>query len=221
MDDLVIIGVGGWGRGVHNIMEAANEASSSWNFLGFLESDITMHGQEVHGYPVLGGLEWLRGRPQVAVSVGIGNSAARRKVTQALHPQYPNPFATVIHPRAWIGNRVSIGEGTVIHANCIITTDLRVGAHVVLNLNSSLTHDDIIEDYVTIQPGVAISGSVHVGEGTEIGTGSSVIQGVRIGAWSRIGAGAAVIRDIPSHVTAVGVPAKPVKELPKDWYEVA
>jgi len=168
---------------------------------------------------VLGGLEWLERRPQVAIVIGIGNPALRRKVALTLRAGYLNSFGTLIHPRAWIGNRVSIGEGTVIHANCVVTTDLRMGDQVILSLNSSLTHDDIIEDYATIQPGVAISGSVHVGEGTEIGTGSSVIQGVRIGAWSRIGAGAAVIRDIPPYVTAVGVPAKPVKQLPKDWYE--
>jgi acetyltransferase-like isoleucine patch superfamily enzyme len=34
---------------------------------------------------------------------------------------------------------------------------------------------------------------------------------MRIGRWSIVGIGAAVIRDIPDFVTAVGVPAKPIK----------
>ena len=71
MQDLVIVGVGGWGRGVHNIVEAVNEASSSWNFLGIF--------RERPRYPRAGdtwaarfGRAWTgsAGRPGVRVSVG-------------------------------------------------------------------------------------------------------------------------------------------------------
>jgi serine acetyltransferase len=50
-----------------------------------------------------------------------------------------------------------------------------------------------------------------VGECTFIGTGASIINQITIGDNTVIGAGAVVIRDIPSDVTAVGVPAKIVK----------
>jgi acetyltransferase-like isoleucine patch superfamily enzyme len=43
-----------------------------------------------------------------------------------------------------------------------------------------------------------------------IGTGASVIQGMSVGAGSIVGAGASVVRRIPSGVTAVGIPAKPI-----------
>ena len=38
-----------------------------------------------------------------------------------------------------------------------------------------------------------------------------MIHGITIGAWSVIGGGAVVTNDIPSNVTAVGVPAKVIK----------
>ena len=40
---------------------------------------------------------------------------------------------------------------------------------------------------------------------------ANVIQGISIGRWSVIGAGAVVIEDIPAGSTAVGVPAKVIK----------
>ena len=45
-----------------------------------------------------------------------------------------------------------------------------------------------------------------------MGSGSTIIQGKKIGKGSIIGAGAVVIDDIGSFTTAVGVPAKVVKE---------
>jgi len=53
--------------------------------------------------------------------------------------------------------------------------------------------------------------AADIGEGCYIGMGANVIQGITIGPWSIIGAGAVVIRDIPPHVTAVGVPARVIK----------
>jgi acetyltransferase-like isoleucine patch superfamily enzyme len=38
-----------------------------------------------------------------------------------------------------------------------------------------------------------------------------VIQGVKIGENTKVGAGASVLRDLPSNVTAVGIPAKVIK----------
>lgn len=60
-------------------------------------------------------------------------------------------------------------------------------------------------------PSCSVSGEVTVGECTFIGTGASIINQITIGDNTVIGAGAVVIRDIPSDVTAVGVPAKIVK----------
>jgi acetyltransferase-like isoleucine patch superfamily enzyme len=53
-----------------------------------------------------------------------------------------------------------------------------------------------------------------------VGTGAAVIQGVEIGSWSVIGAGAVVTTDIPANVTAVGVPAAPVRQRETGWHEV-
>ncbi len=219
MKDLVIFGTGGFAREVHQIVEDFDQDKSAWSFIGFLDGNPESHNKEIHGFPVLGGAEWLAGRHGVAVVVAIGGPAGKRKLVEQIRAVDETSFATLVHPLAWVGNRVSLGEGVVICAGTLITTDIRIGNHVILNLDCTVGHDSCIEDYVTVAPSVNISGCVKVGEGCDLGTNSTVIQGITIGHWSVVGAGAVVVRNIPSNTTAVGIPAKPIKERPEGWQE--
>ena len=125
---------------------------------------------------------------------------------------------TLIHPTVVCGRNVDFGTGSIICASNTITVDIKFGKYVTLNLDCTVGHDAIIEDYVTIAPGSHISGNVHISQGADVGTGSSIIQGMRVGAWSVLGAGAVVSKDIPDNVTAVGIPARPVKEREIGWH---
>lgn len=186
--------------------------------LGFLDSDKQRHGHSVHGLFVLGDVQWLASHPDTYVVVAVGNPVFKRKIVCELKAIGHERFATLVHPGAIIGDYVQVGEGTIICAGSIITTDIRIGNHVTINYNCTIGHDSTIEDYATILPSASISGNVIVEEGCQIGTGSQVIQGLTIGRWSIVGAGAVVVRDIPRNVTAVGVPAKPIKERPEGWH---
>lgn len=218
MTDIVVVGTGGFAREVHQLLEDAVADGEGWRVLGFLDDDPARAGDSVHDLPVLGGTSWLEGR-KVAVAVGVGSSAARRVLVKRIRSEAPGSgFPTLVHPTAWIGNRISLGQGTIVCAGNALTTDLSIGDHVILNLDCTVGHDSIVEDFVTVAPSVNISGAVVVREGTDLGTGATIIQGVEIGRWSVIGAGAVVIRDIPANVTAVGTPAKPIKERAEGWH---
>lgn len=54
--------------------------------------------------------------------------------------------------------------------------------------------------------------ATYAGEGSLIGVRAAVTPGQNIGDWSVIGAGSCVISNVPGRVTAVGVPAKIIKE---------
>lgn len=217
MKDLVLFGSGGFSREALQVALDANDSTPTWNVLGFLDDDVNLLGTEIHGYPVLGGADWLKGEEGVHVSVAIGATPAKRRVAQRLE-DIGAPFATLIHPRAWIGRRVSIGEGAILCAGVAVTTDIAIGRHVILNLNCTVGHDAVIQDYATLAPSVNVSGAVDVGEGCDLGTGSAIIQGVSIGAWTVLGAGAVLVKDLPANVTAVGAPAKSIKERPDGWH---
>jgi sugar O-acyltransferase (sialic acid O-acetyltransferase NeuD family) len=219
MKDLVIFGSGGFAREVLQIVQDANEDGRTWNFMGFLDDNSSIHGHELHDYPILGGVEWLGRRESTWLVVALGRPDLRRRVVQRVVEAGTTSFATVVHPESWIGRRVRIGAGSMICAGNRLTTDIEIGRHVIVNLQCTIGHDTRIEDYVTSHPAVNISGSVHLEEGVELGTGGAIIQGIRVGRWSILGAGAVVAKDIPPNVTAVGVPAKVVKERPDGWHE--
>lgn len=78
--DLVILGTGGFAREVHQLVEDLNRDSTRWNFLGFLDGNPERHGAEVHGFPVLGDLDWLGKHQKASLIIAVGNTAVRRKL---------------------------------------------------------------------------------------------------------------------------------------------
>ena len=219
MNDLVIYSCGGLGREILELALDVAAAGERWNVLGFLDDNADLHGQQVHDLPVLGGAEWAVEHPEAFVVVAIGSTAVRRRVVEKLASSGAVKFATLVHPHAMVGRYVKVGEGSVVCAGSLLTTDIEVGDHVIVNLDCTVGHDAVLNDYVTVAPSVNVSGNVVVGEGCDLGTGSTIIQGKKIGEWSIVGAGAVVVKDLPANVTAVGAPAKPIKERPAGWHE--
>lgn len=216
---LVIFGTGGFAREVLQIVLDLSEGENGWEFLGFLDDSTHKHGDSIQGFTVLGGRAWLEGSDGVYVAVAIGSTAARKKVVRAMTSEFSPAFATLVHPRAMIGRDVQIGEGTIICADTLVTTDVEIGDHVILNLDCTVGHDAVLHDFVTVAPSVNVSGNVTVEEGCDLGTGSTIIQGITIGEWTVVGAGAVAVKDLPANVTAVGAPAKAIKEREPGWHE--
>lgn len=211
---IVIFGASGFAREVHQIIRDINRRQPTWEFEGFVDDNSALHGRSIHGFPVLGGLDWLVANPGVRVVVAIGNPRVKQAVVARISRATGIAFATLIHPLAWLGDDVQVGEGSIVCAGVRATCDIRIGSQVILNLDCTIGHDSVIEDFSTIAPSANISGSVHIGQGVDIGTNATIIQGINVGSWSVLGAGAAVVRDVPPLVTAVGVPATKLRDLP-------
>lgn len=107
----------------------------------------------------------------------------------------------------------------MIFAGAVLTCEVMIGSHAIVNVGSTVSHEARLEEFVTLAPQCAVCGAVSIDEGADIGTKAAIIQGRTIGAWSVVGAGAVVINNIPPNVTAVGCPAKVVKERPEGWHQ--
>lgn len=209
---VVVVGAGGFGREVLEIFKDQNAVSRTWNILGFIDENEELYGKMLNGYPVLGGLNWLRkhNNDNLGCVCAIGTCEIRKRVVEKLEEIGIN-FCNAIHPSVIMSEFVELGQDVIICAGTILTVNIKIEDHVHINLNCTIGHDVVIGRYCTINPMVAINGNNHLGEGVYVGSGATFVQQVSVGSWSIIGAGAVVIEDIPEKAVAVGVPAKVVK----------
>lgn len=219
---LAIFGAGGFARELLQVILDINDHAPSpvWQPLGFVVDPAYAGAQSLNGLPVWLGTEELDAKyPGAFWSVAVGNSAARRTIVQRLSAEGPRSYATLVHPRAWLGRHVSVGAGSVICAGCQITTDIQIGAQVHVNIGCTVGHDAVLDDFVTLNPGVNVSGNVNLGQGVEVGTNSVLIPHAHVGSWSLVGAGSVVTRSLPANVTAVGAPSRVIKTRPEGWHQ--
>jgi sugar O-acyltransferase (sialic acid O-acetyltransferase NeuD family) len=220
---LVIVGAGGHGRELLDVIKAMDTVVPTWNFLGFVaDGGGDLDELKALGVPFLGAVDQLDvggaygvdgavAGLQARFVIGIGSSAARESLDKRL-TKAGWVAATLIHPSATIGAKCEIAPGAVITAGVRVTTNVRLGRHVHLNVNSTVSHDCVLGDYVTVSPGVNIAGHVTLHDGVECGTGAAFLPGVTVGRGTRVGAGAVVTKNLPANCTVVGIPARPLAD---------
>jgi sugar O-acyltransferase (sialic acid O-acetyltransferase NeuD family) len=212
----VIVGAGGHGAEIGAYFE--DLACNGWNgnFLGYLD-DGAVSGPGVR--PLLGKLDAFVGCPReffdgLYYLTALGSNHARRTVVDRLAALYGQrmPAWTLVHPVAYVGFQVQVGEGSCLAPYSMATTRVHIGKHCILNIRASVSHDCVLGDFVNVNPGAIVCGNVTIGESAYIGAGALIKEKISIGAGSVIGAGAVVVGDLPPNVTAVGVPARVIKQ---------
>ncbi len=210
--DVLIIGAGGHGKVVLEILRAAGVHKP----IGFVDADTALAGTTVGGLPVLGPpnlLPKLRKTVRGAI-VAIGDNRTRLQSAELLR-EHQFELVNAIHPTASVSPTATLGENIVVAAQAAIGTEAKVGHSTIINTAAVVDHECVIGIAAHICPGAHLAGRVQIGGGAFVGTGANVIPCMSIGAHAIIGSGAVVIADIPANTTAVGTPARVIKSRDK------
>ncbi len=199
---LLIIGAGGHGKVVADIA-----LLNGYSDIAFLDDNLV--GTLCAGFPVIGKVE-DEGLYSDSCDffVAIGNAEARARIQRRLLS-----VVTLIHPKAIVSRRVTIGEGTVVMAGAIINSDTVIGKGCIINTGATVDHDNVIGDFVHIAVGAHLAGTVTIGEKTWIGIGACVKNNISVCEQVMVGAGAVVVKDIDKKGKYIGIPCKKIVSL--------
>ena len=163
--DVVIIGAGGHGKVVLDILRAAS--NSKIRPIGFLDADPALVGSSINDLPVLGRIHHVSKLKQQKVTgaiVAIGDNRTRFSYAQYLIDEGVD-LISAIHPRAIVSSTARTGRNVVIAAGAVVCADAQVGDSVILNTGCIVDHECEIGEAAHICPGVALAGRVRIGAG--------------------------------------------------------
>lgn len=208
---LFIVGCGGFGREVFNIVQAVNSRQPQWNVEAFVDdrpSDQDLQRVSALGSGYLGTVDTLAQHPgPFSALVAVGNAAARANIVGKL-ANASVAFPVLLHPEATLGPDVIVGPGSIVAAGARLSANVIVGQHVQIDQNATIGHDTRIGDFARLNPQACVSGSVAVGTRSLIGASATVLQGLCIGDGAVVGAAACVVHNVANETTVKGVPAR-------------
>ncbi len=211
MENLIIIGAGGFALEVIDLIESINLIDKKYYISGLLDDN--KKDFILEDYHILGKVSDYKNFSNHLFVIAIANSKIRESIYIELKKnkvKTPN----LIHPKAEISKYAVLqsGSGTIINYATQVSAKVRIEEAVIIDSKSYIGHETTIKSFVTLYPGVKISGNCQINVRTEIGLGTNIIQGLTIGSNSLIGAGSTVLNDIHDNVVAVGTPCKPIKD---------
>jgi acetyltransferase-like isoleucine patch superfamily enzyme len=136
----------------------------------------------------------------------------------------------VVADQAHVRERAEIGPDSMVGRGVAVDNDVTIGARVRIQTNAYITAHSVIEDDVFVAPGVVLTNDPRAGRrrpGEElagavlrracrIGAAAVLLPGVQVGEEAFVGAGAVVTSDVAARTVVMGVPARPVRDVPED-----
>lgn len=213
---IAIVGAGGFAREVAWLIRDINAINPTYDFMGYLVSDLSHLGETDSKDQVLGDFQWLKSHPQGidGLVFGIGNPQAKLRLSEMIQTEFPSySWPSLVHPSVQYDRESAVfEEGVVLCAGSVATVNITFRRFSMINLMCTIGHESVIGACTVLNPTVNISGGVRIGSGVLVGTGAQVLQYIEVGDNATVGAGAVVNKAVGPGQTVVGIPAKPLQE---------
>ena len=179
--------------------------------VGFLDSDPSLRGKQVHGIPVIGDDDFIKNYSsgEIDGAIPIMGDLKKRllliKKIQDQHLQIP----TLIDPSVVAASNVVYGEGICISFSTTILTSVEIGDHSFIGTGVNILHNTKIGANCMIGGGTTIGASVTLGSNVYIGVGATIASGAKtIGNNVKIAAGTVVLEDVLDNSFILGNPGR-------------
>lgn len=206
MKDLYIVGAGGCGREVLQIVKDIHSVQGPrWNIVGFLDDkEMPLAGKDCD-YGVVGTIrDYVPGKNDV-LAMAVADPKGKRKLAEMLLARGA-VFENIIHPDASLKEFSTMGTGNVVYGGFSMSNNVQIGSFTTL-LSSLVGHDVQIGDYTTISAFCNITGYVKIGMGVFIGGSCAIAPHAVIEDDAYVGIGSVVLRRVKVGQKVFGNPA--------------
>ena len=138
---------------------------------------------------------------------------------------------TMVADLASIRENSRIGDFVLIGRGVCVENSVEIGNYTKVQSNAYITACTVLEDHVFIAPCVTTTNDnfmgrtearfkytrgAHVKRGARVGGSAILLPGITVGEEAFVAAGSVVTRNVPPGKLVMGVPAKVVRDVPKE-----
>lgn len=201
--DVIVVGAGGFGREVYQYARDVGALTVA----GFLDDGDPTTLMLPDGQPLLGRASDYSPSAGQQFLLAVGNPETRAKIAERFWA-HGAVFETIVHPRAYIAESATIGQGSIVAPFASVGASAVLGELSQVHFYASVAHDVRVGRFSALSPYAAVNGGGRLGECVFMGTRATVNPLKRVANHSKVAAGAVVYQDVPEWSLAAGNPAK-------------
>ena len=105
--------------------------------------------------------------------VALGNNELRKSLIYSIL-ESGGKIATLIHPKAYVSPRATIGSGCIVLPMAVVNTEVSVGMGCIVNCGAIIDHGCAIEECCHISPGAIVKAENRIAALSKIESGEVI-----------------------------------------------